>query len=296
MKLGTRNDRLMPPCPTAGAGVHAWTYRVACEAARRGWSHSETAAYIVESATRHMPEREVRDAVTNGFRAVSSEPIRGRLSWPSRYKPKPKPWPAPDEALCRGVESDGFGLVDLWERSPIRIEPGTPPHIILAELFSADDLICAAVAREHPHVRPLTEWGEQIDRCRLIVPNVATARKGLTKDGRPSSRALSMFPNRSHLVIEFDSSSLDEQAARIRYLATKAPLAMAVFSGGKSLHAWFPCGGVSANPLREFFELACRLGADPAIWQRHQFVRLPEARREGTGARQSIYYLNAGLK
>ena len=34
------------------------------------------------------------------------------------------------------------------------------------------------------------------------------------------------------------------------------------------------------------------LGADPATWQPHQLVRLPEGEREVTYTRQDVYYLN----
>ena len=87
------------------------------------------------------------------------------------------------------------------------------------------------------------------------------------------------------MVVDFDSGSLDEQAALLLYLDTKVPLALVVFSGSKSLHGWFP-----ANPgWEEFFRTASRLGADSTLATPCQFARMPGGRRSDNGATQSVY-------
>lgn len=279
-------------CPVAGTGVHAWLFTSACRLAREGFAPEVAVAILRAKASREVPLREAQDAVTNAFRTVEEDLQSPPLN---RFRPNPRlhPWPKSDPPLIRRVETTGYGLVDLWEESPLRLEPDTPPRPVLAELFAADDLLCAAVVREGPRVRTLAEWGDTINRCRLLVPTPAVARRGPTQDGRPSHRALSLFPRRSFLVVEFDDgATLDQQAARLRFLATLAPLSLVVFSGGKSIHGWFHCAGVGDLPLRQFFGEACRLGADPATWQPHQLVRLPQGRREQSHARQGVYYFN----
>jgi len=97
---------------------------------------------------------------------------------------------------------------------------------------------------------------------------------------------------REHLVIEFDGiSSLDHQAGIIAHLAGYAPLWVVVFSGNKSLHAWFRVGSYSESELRPFFAYAVRLGADPATWVRSLFVRLPGGWNNNYQVRQEVYYL-----
>jgi hypothetical protein len=83
---------------------------------------------------------------------------------------------------------------------------------------------------------------------------------------------------------------LDEQAAVIRHLATMAPLALVVFSGSKSLHAWFRCKGASVEQQRIFFTHAARLGADSMLWTKCQFGRMPDGWRPDKAARQSVLY------
>jgi hypothetical protein len=80
-------------------------------------------------------------------------------------------------------------------------------------------------------------------------------------------------------------------AALLLHLAEKAPLALAVYSGGKSLHGWFYCTGVSQEKLRGFFQYAVSLGADQANWTRSQFTRMPDGLREN-GRRQTVYFFN----
>jgi hypothetical protein len=75
------------------------------------------------------------------------------------------------------------------------------------------------------------------------------------------------------------------------HLAEKAPLALVVHSGRKSLHGWFNCAGVSEEKVWRFFSYAVSLGADRANWTRSQFARMPDGLREN-GRRQTVYFLN----
>ena len=92
-------------------------------------------------------------------------------------------------------------------------------------------------------------------------------------------------------MLEFDGIDRDTQAAVLLNLAERAPLTLAVDSGGKSLHGWFFVAGKTDEQLRPFFRMACGLGADPATWLRSQFVRMPDGRRDN-GNRQSVLFFN----
>jgi len=95
-------------------------------------------------------------------------------------------------------------------------------------------------------------------------------------------------------VVESDSGlSADEQAGVLWHLAERsnAPLALAVHSGGKSVHGWFRCDGVDDLLLARWFLYACTLGADPRTWFPEQFVRMPDGKRD-TGERQCVMYFN----
>lgn len=120
-----------------------------------------------------------------------------------------------------------------------------------------------------------------------------SATTGLTQEGRPSARCLGNTGPRQFLVVEQDSGTPDEQAAILLHLAERAPLVLALTSGGKSLHGWFSCQGTSDDKLKAFFNYAVMLGADPATWTPCQLVRMPEGRRDN-GKRQAVLFLNRG--
>jgi hypothetical protein len=88
-------------------------------------------------------------------------------------------------------------------------------------------------------------------------------------------------------------SVLDLCASLLAHLTRYAPLALAVFSGGKSLHGWFYCDGQPEDQVRRFMRYAVSLGADPATWTRNQMVRMPDGTRtDANGARQTVHYFN----
>jgi hypothetical protein len=125
-----------------------------------------------------------------------------------------------------------------------------------------------------------------------IVPNPMTDKYGLTQDGKISQRTAKNTGPRRFLVYESDGLEKDKQAAVLWHLANQAaPLTLVVSSGGKSLHGWFYCQGVSEEQLRRFFAKACLLGADPALWTKSQMVRMPGGTRDN-GNRQAVLYFN----
>ena len=132
-------------------------------------------------------------------------------------------------------------------------------------------------------------------------------RYGFTKRGEVSQHAQSAVGPRQHLVVEFDFALksrdglhdtdlaplirrlaaydikvADMCSALLTHLARFAPLALVVYSGGKSLHGWFPCAGTPEDELRDFMHYACQLGADSKTWTSSQFVRMPDGVRRDT--------------
>jgi hypothetical protein len=88
-------------------------------------------------------------------------------------------------------------------------------------------------------------------------------------------------------------SVLDANVALLVELARRGlprfPLALAVHSGGKSIHSWYFCEGLTDEQLRPFMGRAVRLGADPATWTRCQLVRMPNGTRDN-GKRQRVHF------
>jgi hypothetical protein len=179
-------------------------------------------------------------------------------------------------------------------------------------LFPGKPLLCCGWSRHHFDTRPRKYWHKLHD-LEFIVPNPMTARRGLTKTGKFSAHALSSTGPRRFLIVEFDFAKgstgevrllskleaegrdiRDLSAALLLHLAKMAPLAVAVYSGGKSLHGWFYCAGVAEENVSRFCCYAAALGADRATWIRSQFARMPDGLREN-GKRQSVYFFNPGV-
>ena len=121
-----------------------------------------------------------------------------------------------------------------------------------------------------------------------------SAPMGTTIKGGTSSRSNSNTGPRRFLVIDQDQGNLDQQAAVLLHLARFAPLALAMHSGGKSLHGWFYCQGQEEVKIRQFMSYAVTLGADRAMWTRCQLARMPDGLRDRK-VRQAVHFFNPGV-
>jgi hypothetical protein len=220
-------------------------------------------------------------------------------------------WLGPDFERIEAVAHTGNCLVDLWEASPVRLDSNKPKtDQIIDALFPGNPLLCCGWSRHRFDTRARTRWYKLQD-LQFIVPNPMTAPRGLTQGRNWSAHALSNTGERRFLIVEFDfdaSNSAEEArllgrlategrdvrdlcAALLLHLAEKAPLILAVHSGGKSLHGWFYCAGVEEEKVWRFFRYAVSLGADWANWNRSQFARMPDGLRDN-GKRQTAYLFN----
>jgi hypothetical protein len=223
------------------------------------------------------------------------------------------------EEICR----EGISLAALHDNSPVKIDG----HAIHAEevidvMFPSDPWLCCGVASYTFSTRRRSEWRGSLTGQSLIVPSAMLWRYGFTKEGRVSEHAQSAVGFRQYLVVEFDFSERNRDGSRdtdlapiirrlaayditvasmcaalLTHLSRSAPLALVVHSGGKSLHGWFPCTGISEDELRTFMHFACQLGADPKTWSLSQFVRMPGGTRYGDGRkprRQHVCFWNPG--
>jgi hypothetical protein len=277
-------DLLASP-PTRGGGLNNWFYRVA-----RVLHPYRDPAEIVEllkAATAGEPVKhgEIERAVEN------SKATAWRPGQASHSAPRPA-WPKLNFEQQASAIASGYGLVDLWEASPVRLEDNkSHTEELIDILFPGNPLLCAGKTNCDFDTRSRSEWRGELAALQLIVPSPMTARKGLTQDGRESAHALSNTGPRRFLVIEQDSGNIDEQAAILLHLAGMMPLALAVHSGSKSIHGWFYFEGQPEDKVQRFMRYAVSLGADAATWTRSQFVRMPDGTRDN-GKRQTVYFLH----
>lgn len=272
--------------PRRGGGLNNWFYRVA----RVLHPYRESAEIIELLRTATAGEAVKPDEIE---RAVER-------SKATAWKPGQAPqtlreasvWPRVNAEQREAVIASGGSLVDLWEVSPVRFDDnGSHTEQLIDGLFPGDPLLCAGRSNSQFATRSRSEWRGELAGLQLIVPSPMTARMGRTQDGKESAHALSITGPRRFLVIEQDCGTIDEQSAVLLHLAERAPLAVAVHSGSKSIHGWFYCGCQSEEKLRRFMQYAVSLGADRATWTRSQFVRMPDGTRDN-GKRQTVYFLN----
>ncbi len=271
---------------------YAWQPRRAIEKVRLDLPHTTT-----NTRATLLPEREPR--------------LTARPKWPEPNLPE-------IEATCAA----GPTLAALRKKSPAVGCDRWRPGGILKRLFPADALLCLALRQNLAVTLPLREWlTYPPDQLQFIVPSPMLARTGQTQDGRDSYRSLNNVGPRRFLVCECDFSEFakdgktqtvytplirklrgsgisarDMCASVLWRLAEQMPLAMVVFSGGKSLHGWFNVQGLPEGVVLRFMRAAVLLGADDATYTPVQLVRLPGGTRVSNagelGPRQSVEYFN----
>ena len=277
-------DLLSSP-PRRGEGLNRWLFRVALKLhpyrTRGEIIETLRAATAGEAVKPGELERAVERSAAFAWRPgepVSSVPHTA--------------WPAVNAEQREAVIASDFGLVDLWEISPMRFEDNEPHREeIIDILFPGNPLLCCGKSNSEFATRPRRAWRGRLIEQQLIVPSPMTARTGLTQEGKESEHSLANTGPRLFLVIEQDRGTVDEQAAVLLHLAERAPLTLAVHSGSKSLHGWFYCAGQDEDRLLRFMRYAVILGADRATWTRSQFVRMPDGTRDN-GNQQTVFFFN----
>jgi hypothetical protein len=249
-------------------------------------TEADIEAFLTASVARCgriVPRREILDAIQNSRAAA----------WTPGQAPAPKaerPWPAIDATARASIIASGLLLVDLVEASPWKLEDSASrTEEIIDLLFSGDPLLCCGKSATDFDTKLRSEWRGELSALAFITPSPMTARRGKTLEGKESAHAKSNTGPRRFLIVEQDTGTPDEQAAILLHLAKRAPLVMAVHSGGKSVHGWFYCAGQTEPRLRRFMSHAVTLGADPKLWTRSQFARMPDGRRDN-GKRQTVYF------
>jgi hypothetical protein len=281
-------DLLAAP-PQRGSGLNLWLYRVA--RVLHPYRDSNEIIELLRAATDGEPVKrgEIERAVERS-KAAACKPGQA----PQNLR-QGSSWPKVNAEQREAVIASGGGLVDLWEASPVRFyDNDSHTEEIIDALFPGNPLLCAGRSNSDFATQARSEWDGKLAALQLIVPSPMTARIGRTQEGKESAHTLETTGSRRFLVIEQDCGTIDEQAAVLLHLAERAPLAVAVHSGSKSIHGWFYCASQPEEKLRRFMQYAVSLGADRATWTRSQFVRMPDGTRDN-GKRQVVYFFNPGV-
>jgi hypothetical protein len=114
---------------------------------------------------------------------------------------------------------------------------------------------------------------------------------GRAQGGYLSEHTLDNVGPRKFIVVDQDGVPITEQIPILRYLAQFLPLVLIVFSGNESVHGWFHVGGLAQEFVDKFFDHAESLGADHALRNPMQFVRVPAGRHKN-GNLQKVFFFD----
>jgi len=281
-------DMLSSP-PERGGGLHQWLFRVARQLHK--YRSPEDIVKLLCALTSDLPVKhnEIQEAVRNS---------KGWLDEPGQRPPgvSIQAWPSINRGLLDTVV---FGMGDfdsLRQSSPVGLDPARSyTEDLIDILYPGNPLICVGDDNYSFKTEEREFFRGSLSKKPLIVPSAMSARQGKVKGSEKlSDHTLDNTGPRMFLVIEQDNIAgqkipINQQAAVVAHLATKAPLIMVVHSGGKSLHAWFYCHGKEEEFLKGFMNLAVSLGADPALFTKSQFARMPDGTRQ-TGECQSVVF------
>src|SRR5262249_1369032 len=227
-----------------GGGLNNWFYRTA--RVLHPYRDSAEIIELLRAATAGEPVKrgEIERAVERS-KATAWQPGQA-----AQRLTQALAWPKVNVEQREALIASGAGLVDLWEISPVRFDDNERrTEEIIDALFPGNPLLCAGESHCDFETRSRSEWRGELAALQVIVPSPMTARIGYTQERKESAHALSITGPRRFLVIEQDGGTIDEQAAVLLHLAERAPLALAVHSGSKSIHGWFYCVGQTEERL-----------------------------------------------
>ena len=265
------------------------------------------ARYLVNESSPDRDERIIDALYEASQRVTRRRMTRGEIGrivdW-LRKRPAGKYESSPrkrevDEEFTAKVDELEYGLVDLWEASPLRLDEDAPPAgELLKVLYPDDPYLCIGWSVSNFHTQRTSEWVSQpLDGAQYLAPNPMKASSMDRGDGTHTKKCHELVRERRYLAVEFDGGTLDQQASRLGWLASgrggAMPLVMVTFSGSKSLHGLFKARGRTERFLSSFYDKAISLGADPMLWTPSQFTRFPFGVNSKTNGRQEVYFFDS---
>ena len=264
-------------------GLHRDIFRAALFLKERGVEDGEC-YHIMRKAADHVSERQVPDREINSAIRSANLHMEGKLVL--------NHWPQPVQPFIAEVLSRGTITRD-HVRDWTRQLPQDPVYW-LRKLYKDGELVCAASDSTHWHTadRDLVANILSNHFLEYINPSPMSKPFGLTQENRQSAHCLDNVGPRTYLVIEFDRGTIEEHANILWFIGGYLPLFMMVYSGGKSMHGWYYVKDLPESTIKNTFTTAVELGADPKMWSKCQFTRLPCGRNNKTHKKQVVTFFD----
>ena len=197
------------------------------------------------------------------------------------------------KAALDGVLRDyAIDPADLWRKSPtslVGIEDADLWRHLL-RIFQPEDVVWigdktdSGSSHHARHFRAVAEWLKS-KSCPgpRIAP--ATFKAGSYSRGGDNVEAHHLF------IVEHDKLGIREQCALIRYTRQWCRLRAVVFTGNKSLHAWFD--RPAPEVLEDLLVMLPAWGVDSAGFRPTQPFRMPGTIHEKSGRYSDLLFLDA---
>ena len=270
-------DALLANPPACGRGRHHWLFRIAAKLHAAQWKPEKIQEGLTAICTdRGWADRAGKTILDIVAKLSGSNPA-------DHANPFRIDWPAPNDD-ARAARYSFPPLFDPDEGTDLA------PADVLPALFPNDPLVCFGWSERQFTTLPLSALLPQAPKTPFIVANPMTAERAPNGSVRSLANASPRHARR-FLVIEFDThESRAEQAAVLSSLSTPAaPLVMAVWSGGKSIHGWFDVSATDCGNALRLFRFAVWLGCDESLFDMSKLVRMPGGTR-ADGSRQTILH------
>ena len=310
IKQKPREARPIPPCPTAGEGVHSWLMEAAWRCRFNDLSPDQAARELAARMTRRpSPSNEVEMTVAKVF--ACAEPAAVTFSRPRTVKPTYQP----DRLTALARRMDGFTTADLAARSPIRPDNRTPASFLHALYQPGEQILLfttfqsqgQGIATRPPQGEPFnareldefTRPAEGMGAWFLCNPVDGQWRNldRLKSEHNPTGRTRRAEENITafrYLVIESDKA--DPALWLSALVQIPLPIVAVYSSGGKSIHSLVKVDADTGDHWRELkAKLApalVTLGADDGAMTAVRLTRLPQCYRAEKDRWQELYYLN----
>lgn len=263
-----------------GEGLHVDIFRAAILMLEERIPEDVVFEFLRQAANRvtdrHVPDREIHGAIQS-----AKDRLAGGKIETSR-------WPAYSEQLRSEIVSrSNVSVADLGAMSEALSQD---PWFYLCQLYRDDEFVCLGEMASVFFTKRRKDLfhSVQTSKFEYVNPSPMTEEFGFTKDGVVSAHTLDNCGPKTYQVVEFDHGQISDHAAIHWWLAGFAPLIMLVYSGGKSLHGWYNVRNMNEVDVLSFFSRAVQVGADPKMWSRCQFSRLPAGLNRKTGKAQTV--------
>ncbi len=272
------------PYAEAEGGLHTDIFRAAIFMLEAGHDTPTVFNFLRSAASkvteRQVPDREIHSAISYA---------QNRMAGGGTNNPR---WPKFEPAYRNEIIVKYGDLLPNLARN-VDTLPQTPDYYLKA-LYAPASLICVAMSADSFLTLPRDTIADadNVDNVEYICPSPMVKPFGLTQEKKISAHCLDNTGPKLYQVIEFDFGPPHEHTAILWHLGSKLPLILVVYSGSKSMHGWFKVSGTQDQLIENFFHEAVQLGADPKMWSRTQFSRLPCGTNHKTQRHQSVVLFN----